>query len=85
MSVNFQMEAPFKKGVPYFSRQEEAQARSIATARQDKSSIEDLHVPVDDTDTVNFVQRVREETTEWVKVWRIQGTVTHVLPARTSE
>ena len=73
------MEAPFKEGVPYFSRQEEARARSIAAARQDKSSIDDLHIPIDDLDSIKFVQRVRKETTDWVKLWRGQGTVQNIL------
>ena len=61
------MEAPFTEGVPYLSRQEEARARSIAAARRDKTSVADIKVPADDIGSIEFVQRVRREVTEWVE------------------
>ena len=60
------MEAPFLEGVPYFSREEEAAARAIAIARQDKSSVPDLTIKKDDVEALDFVRRVRKD----IKVWK---------------
>ena len=61
------MEAPFLEGVPYFSRDEEAAARAIAIARQDKASLPDLTIKKDDAEALEFVRRVREEIAVWKK------------------
>ena len=61
----FRMEAPFLEGVPYFSRDEEAAARAIAIARQDKTSVPDLTIKKDDTEALEFVRRVRQEIAVW--------------------
>ena len=61
------MEAPFTEGIPYLSRQEEARARSIAATRWDRTSVTDINIPADDIGSMEFVGRVRQEVTEWVK------------------
>lgn len=61
------MEAPFLEGVPYYSREEEAAARAIALARQDKTSVPDLTIKKDDSEALEFVCRVREEIDAWKK------------------
>lgn len=61
------MEAPFLEGVPYYSREEEAAARAIALARQNKASVPDLTIKKDDTEALEFVRRVRQEIDAWKK------------------
>lgn len=61
------MEAPFLEGVLYYSREEEAAARAIALARQNKASVPDLTIKKDDTEALEFVRRVRQEIDAWKK------------------
>ena len=65
------MEAPFLEGVPYLSREEEAVARAVAIARQDKSSVPDLAIKKDDIEALDFLRRIREE----IDVWKNQTGV----------
>ena len=76
------MEAPFKDGVRYYSRQEEAKARSIAATRMDRKNIPDIAISDNDLDSKAFIQRVREEVMEWVRLWRGQQTVRGFLAAQ---
>lgn len=61
------MDAPFVQGVPYFSREEESAARNLASARQSKISVVDIDIRNDDTESLQFVQRVRSEIDAWKK------------------
>ena len=61
------MEAPFTEGVPYLSRQEESRARTIAAARWDRSGVAIIKIPADDTGSIEFVRRVRQEVKEWIE------------------
>ena len=65
------MDAPFLEGVPYLSREEEALARELELSRLNKTSIADIQLKSDDTESITFVQRVREE----VEVWKKRTTV----------
>lgn len=65
------MDAPFKEGVPYFSREEEAQARATAAYRRDKSNYEDIHIEEADTESIAFIGKVKDK----VRVWKNQGMV----------
>lgn len=59
------MDAPFVEGVPYFSKQEESNARKIQSARQTKTHVMDIEVSGDDTESLTFLQRVRSEIDAW--------------------
>ncbi|KAI9675334.1 MAG: Mitochondrial beta-keto-acyl synthase [Caeruleum heppii] len=61
----FRLDVPFTHGVPYLSRQEEAQARLRAVAREEGSTISDIDLKEDDHDSLDFVQRARDEITAW--------------------
>lgn len=70
------MEAPFLEGVSYYSRQEEAESRRIALERQDKAAVADIQIRSDDTEALDFLQRVRTE----IDTWKHRPTVRfHVL------
>lgn len=73
----FRMDAPFLEGVPYFSRGEEAASRVAEAAKRDRNSLADIFIRDGDTESLNFVQRVREEVT----AWRDRSTVSS-LPLR---
>ena len=59
------MEAPFFEGVPYFSREEEAASRAAEAAKHDRSSFADIFIRDGDTESLDFVRRVRQEITDW--------------------
>lgn len=59
------MDAPFLQGVPYYSREEELAARKAASARQNKTSVPDIDITKDDTESLKFIQRVRSEIDTW--------------------
>lgn len=60
------MEAPFLEGVPYLSREEEASARRMSLARQNRQGFADIKLKADDLDSIEFVQRVRHD----IELWR---------------
>jgi len=72
----FNIGAPFTKGVPYLSREEEATAMEIEAARRDKFAIEDIHLRSDEVESIKFVQRVRQD----IEKWKSRKTVSHVEP-----
>lgn len=59
------MDAPFVQGVPYFSREEELTARKSNFARQNMAGIADIDIKNDDTESLNFIQRVHLEIDAW--------------------
>jgi len=59
------MEAPFLEGVPYLSREEEASARRISLARQNRNNTADIQIKADDLDSLDFVRRVRHDIEVW--------------------
>ena len=59
------MAAPFVKGVAYLSREEEFAALESEKARLDRASIPDIILTPEETESLNFVRRVREEITKW--------------------
>ena len=69
------MEAPFLEGVPYFSREEEAASRAAEAAKRDRNSFVDIFIRDGDTESLEFIQRVRQEVT----AWRNRGTVSSLL------
>lgn len=71
----FRMEAPFLEGVPYFSREEEAASRAAEVAKRDRNSFADIFIRDEDTESLEFIQRVRQEVTDW----RNRGTVRSLL------
>ena len=69
----FRMEAPFLEGVSYFSRKEEAESRAAEVARRDRNNFADIFIRDGDTESLQFIQRVRQEVT----TWRNGSTVSH--------
>lgn len=69
------MEAPFLEGVPYFSREEEAASRAAEVAKRDRNSFADIFIRDGDTESLEFIQRVRQEVT----AWRNRSTVSSLL------
>lgn len=64
----FRMEAPFLEGVPYFSREEEANARRV---REERSIFTDIDIDGDDIESLKFVKAVTEE----IEAWKVQRGV----------
>ena len=71
MAHNFKMDAPFLQGIRYLSWQEEAQARTTATAEWSRETIADISISRDDTENLQLMARVREE----ISIWRQRTSV----------
>ena len=71
----FRMEAPFFEGVPYFSREEEAASRAAEIDKRDRNNFADIFIRDGDTESLEFIQRVRREVT----AWRNRSTVSSLL------
>ena len=56
------MEAPFLRGVPYLSRQEEATVRRI---RQQKANLVDIEIRENDADSIKLIASVRDGIAAW--------------------
>ena len=65
------MDALYEDGVPYFSREEEARARTIAAYRSDRNNYTDITIKEGDTSAIEFLEGVRCD----VKVWKNRGMV----------
>ncbi|MCJ1473203.1 hypothetical protein MMC13_001854 [Lambiella insularis] len=63
----FNMEAPFTKGVPYLSREEESIALALEISRLSKSHIADIHLRADEVEAIRFVRKVRVAIQNWDK------------------
>ena len=72
------MDAPFSEGVPYFSRAEEAASRAAEVAKWDRNSFADIFIRHEDTESLEFIQRVRQEVT----AWQSRSTVSYSLLPR---
>ncbi|KAK2753240.1 hypothetical protein FQN54_007931 [Arachnomyces sp. PD_36] len=67
MSNGFRMEAPYTDGLPYLSRQEEAQVKIDLIERNNFSSIiSDIDVKDTDAESLDFLQAVRRDIDEWL-------------------
>ena len=73
LGVGFRMDAPFKEGVPYFSRAEEARARAIAANRRNNDNYADIFIRDDDQESIEFINRIRDK----VASWQSKGMVRH--------
>ncbi len=69
------MDAPFLEGVPYFSREEEAASRAAEIAKRDRNSFADIFIRDGDTESLEFIQRVRQD----IIAWRNRSTVSALL------
>lgn len=76
----FRMEAPFVEGVPYFSREEEAASRAAEVAKRDRNSLADIFIRDGDTESIDFVQRVRQEVTAWRNHDTVSPLLLPILP-----
>jgi poly(A)-specific ribonuclease len=66
----FNMEEPFKYGVPYLSRDEEKLAKQKAKDRNDPNRFADIEWEEGDLQTINFMAKIRKETSQWLKTRR---------------
>jgi hypothetical protein len=67
MSNGFRMEAPYTEGLPYLSREEEAQVKADLIQRDNFSNIiSDLDVKDTDEESLQFLKSVRRDIDEWV-------------------
>ncbi len=71
LGFGFRMDAPFLEGVPYFSREEERRARANAARSRDKNDFTGIFIKDGDTESREFIQRVRHE----IQVWKSKGMV----------
>jgi poly(A)-specific ribonuclease len=66
LKCGFQLDAPFKSGVQYLSREEAEQAKRKAYDRiDDKKVFEDLQLKETDIESLDFLERVRAGITRW--------------------
>lgn len=66
LGVGFQIDLPFTSGVPYLSRSEAALALEKAATRNDRTTIADIHIKPEDTQSIAFLRRVRSEIASWL-------------------
>lgn len=67
LKVGFDLSVPFKHGIPYLSRAESKEAREKHAKRQDKSAIADIQIKPTETESLAFLERVRDEINTWIK------------------
>ncbi|KAL2355890.1 ribonuclease H-like domain-containing protein [Cryomyces antarcticus] len=65
LGCGFRMELPFTKGVPYLSRDEAKQAKKLASDRLQRSTIPDIQLAPEDSQSIEFMRRVRSEIDAW--------------------
>ncbi|KAF2766079.1 CAF1-domain-containing protein [Teratosphaeria nubilosa] len=65
MKVGFDLNRPFRTGVPYLSRNESKEAKDKHAARNDKSSIADIQIKPTETESIAFVENVRQIIKRW--------------------
>lgn len=65
LSHGYQMDAPFKEGIPYLSKEDAKLAKQRGMLRWDKTSIPDIKIKSTDFKAIGFMQRVRGEVREW--------------------
>jgi poly(A)-specific ribonuclease len=75
LSHGFDIGQPFKHGVPYLSRDEARLAKKIAVDRLDKSNYEDIQLDAGETESLEFLRRVRQAIKTWEEKWTRNGKV----------
>jgi poly(A)-specific ribonuclease len=70
LSVGYSMDAPYKDGVPYMTREETKDARKRTMERWDRASIPDINIRPDDAQALDFMQRARDQIDDWENKWR---------------
>ena len=68
------------EGVPYFSRREEAESRAAEVAKRDRNRFADIFIRDGDTESLKFIQRVRQETTAWRNCSTVSSLCYRQLP-----
>ena len=76
LSQGFDIEGPFKKGLPYLSREDEAIATEREIARLDKNAIADIHLEPHETESIDFVRGTRVKIQKWFKL-AVRGNLDH--------
>jgi hypothetical protein len=66
----FNIEEPFKYGVPYLSRDEAELAKQKAKDRNDPNRFTDMVFEKNDTQAIDFMDKIRKETNQWLSTRR---------------
>jgi poly(A)-specific ribonuclease len=61
----FDMNKPFRDGVPYLTKDEAKLARDKHTKRQDRTALADIVIKPTEIESIAFLQRVRDEINAW--------------------
>jgi len=72
LSHGYQMDAPFKEGIPYLSKEDAILAKQRGMLRWDKTSIPDIKIKPTDFKAIGFMQRVRGEVREWQQTQEVR-------------
>lgn len=70
---NFSMDAYFKKGVKYLSRDEEKEVMAKATERRDRPVVRRLEIDVkeEDQESLEFLKAVRKSVDGWLALGNV--------------
>jgi poly(A)-specific ribonuclease len=66
----FNIQEPFKIGVPYLSRDEAELAKQKAKDRNDPNRFTDMVFDKEDVQTIDFMNKIRKETNQWLSTRR---------------
>lgn len=66
LKVGFDMSMPFTRGIPYLSRDESREAREKHARRQDKTAIADIQIKPTETESLAFLDHVRQQIDAWL-------------------
>jgi len=66
LKVGFDLGKPFQSGVPYLSRTESKEARDSFAKRQDKTAVADIQIKPTETESLAFLERVRNVVNAWL-------------------
>ncbi|KAF2456472.1 ribonuclease H-like domain-containing protein [Lineolata rhizophorae] len=68
LKAGFNFDLPFRSGVPYLSRDEDRKAWERALERLNRAKVEDIQLDGSQEELLKFVERVRNEIKEWLKI-----------------
>lgn len=69
---NYDMNSPFDAGIPYLSKAETLLAKERAIMRWDKGAIPDIRIRPDDSQALNFIERVHREVDAWERAKEVR-------------
>ena len=71
LKEGYQIDDPFRKGVPYLTRQETDLAWERARMKFDPQAIPDIEIPSSDVQATEFMNRVRTGISKWQKTKKV--------------